>query len=498
VHAFSDVLLNPGRTGAISGGIMARRLPSTPPNLPGFSYVRVLGSGGFADVFLYEQNMPRRQVAVKVMLAEVVNDHVRAMFQAEANLMAQLSTHPSILTVYQASVSADGRPYLVMEYCSASLGERYRREALPVAEVLRIGVKIASAVETAHRAGVLHRDIKPSNILTTAYGNPVLSDFGIAATLGESDSTEAVGLSIPWSAPEVLNDETSGTVASEVWSLGATVYSLLAGRSPFELPGGANRSADLIARIGKARPQPLGRPDVPARLEATLQRAMSKRPDARPRSALEFIRELQAVEQEIGVSQTSVEVAMDEWAIATVVDVDDRTRVRGIVAVDPEGSPPRRKRRPSGGSAAPATEYSPVGTLLRQQSASRPMSGSTAPATTRRPTLLSWALVAVAVLAIVCGAMATLVAIRSDSDDQLPKVGAITALQTSGSVVFSWDDPGLRDGDRYQVTMGGVPSLQQAPRFTTAGRPGDRACITVAVVRQGTRGSPSSEKCIEF
>ena len=98
---------------------MARRLPSQPPVLPGFSYIHVLGSGGFADVFLYEQNMPRRQVAVKVMLSEVVNDQVRQMFQAEANLMAQLSGHPAILTVYQAGVSADGRPYLVMELCSA-------------------------------------------------------------------------------------------------------------------------------------------------------------------------------------------------------------------------------------------------------------------------------------------------------------------------------------------------------------------------------------------
>ena len=133
---------------------MARRLPSQPPVLPGFSYVHVLGSGGFADVFLYEQNMPRRQVAVKVMLSEVVNDQVRQMFQAEANLMAQLSAHPSILTVYQASVSSDGRPYLVMELCSAALSQRYPSERLPVADVLRIPVKIGSAIATAHRAGV--------------------------------------------------------------------------------------------------------------------------------------------------------------------------------------------------------------------------------------------------------------------------------------------------------------------------------------------------------
>src|SRR5690606_20341825 len=112
--------------------------------------------------------MPRRQVAVKVMLSEVVNDQVRQMFQAEANLMAQLSAHPSILTIYQAGVSSDGRPYLVMELCSPSLSQRYRLERLPISEVLRVAVRIGSAIETAHRAGVLHRDIKPSNILMTA------------------------------------------------------------------------------------------------------------------------------------------------------------------------------------------------------------------------------------------------------------------------------------------------------------------------------------------
>ena len=249
---------------------MAVRLPSTPPALPGFSYLRPLGSGGFADVFLYEQNLPRRQVAIKVLLAEVVSDPVRRLFQAEANLMAQLSAHPSVLTVFQAGVSADGRPYLVMEYCSNSLDLRYRSGRLPVSELLRIGVTIASAVETAHRAGVLHRDIKPSNILTTAYGHPVLADFGIAATLGEAEETDQVGLSIPWSAPEVLFDGSPGSVAAEVWSLGATLYTLLAGRSPFELPGDRNSPAQLMARIQKTALPAIGRPDVPERLELVL------------------------------------------------------------------------------------------------------------------------------------------------------------------------------------------------------------------------------------
>ena len=295
---------------------MARRLPSQPPVMPGFSHVHILGSGGFADVFLYEQNMPRRQVAVKVMLSEIVNDQIREMFQAEANLMAQLSSHPSILTVYQAGVSSDGRPFLVMELCSPGLSDRYRRERIPVADILQIAVKIGSAVETAHREGVLHRDIKPSNILLTAYGHPVLSDFGIASTLNESSHREAVGMSIPWSAPEVLMDETSGTVASEVWSLAATIYSLLAGRSPFEIPGESNKSTDLITRINRAKPEPIGRSDVPESLENLLRKAMSRKAEQRPANVMEFVRGLQAIESELGVPQTPMEIAVDEWALA--------------------------------------------------------------------------------------------------------------------------------------------------------------------------------------
>ncbi|MCR2827776.1 protein kinase domain-containing protein, partial [Microbacterium sp. zg.Y909] len=150
---------------------MANRLPSAPPVLPGFTYVRPLGTGGFADVFLFEQNLPRRPVAVKVLLEDIVDEGLLRMFNAEADVMARLSSHPSILTIYEASISADGRPYLVMEYCPTSLTNRYRREVMPVAEVLQLSVKIASALETAHRSGLLHRDIKPSNILVTAFGS---------------------------------------------------------------------------------------------------------------------------------------------------------------------------------------------------------------------------------------------------------------------------------------------------------------------------------------
>ncbi len=466
---------------------MSRRLPSTPPTLPGFAFIRVLGSGGFADVFLYEQNMPRRLVAVKVLLAEVVNDGLRRMFQAEADLMAQLSSHPSILTVYQASVAADGRPYLVMEYCSATLGQRYRAVQLPLAEVLSIGVRIASAVETAHRQGVLHRDIKPSNILTTAYGHPVLSDFGIAATLGEAEKSEAIGLSIPWSAPEVLHDDVPGTVASEVWSLGATVYSLIAGRSPFEVPAGDNGTVTLMSRIEKAKPAPTGRIDVPPSLERILARAMSKRPRDRQASALEFIRDLQSVEEELGLPQTPLEVAMDDWALATAVDLDERTRVSGHLASDGESGRRRGRRsvaRSAGASVPSDVRNTDDRTIVRSRTA--------APTTSR----LAWGIsIAAALLVVLVGAGVFTVVQGTRS---IPVVTDVQGAVDGPSVVFSWDDPGLEGGDAYIVTVDGVASpMQREEQFAADAEPGDRVCATVTVTRDGKSGAPSAERCVD-
>lgn len=340
---------------------VASRLPSAPPGLAGFTYVRPLGTGGFADVFLFEQNLPRRPVAVKVLLEDIVDESLLRMFNAEADVMARLSSHPSILTIYEASISSDGRPYIVMEYCPTSLTNRYRREVIPVAEVLQLGVKIGSALETAHRSGLLHRDIKPSNILITTFGTPVLSDFGIAAAIsGRSDGDEVFAMSVPWSAPEIIDERISGSVTAEVWGLGATLYSLLAGRSPFERAGsGQNSREQLKSRIRKASYTPIGRGDVPERLEQVLARAMSRDPGARQATAADLAHDLQLVQHELGLPHTPMEVAVDEWAAAgaSVDFADDRARgpVRPSVAYE--------SRRPA--RAAKAVDRRPdEGTIL--------------------------------------------------------------------------------------------------------------------------------------
>lgn len=325
----------------------SRRLPSLPPRITGFEYVRLLGMGGFADVFEYRQDFPRRSVAVKVLLDSSLDAGSRDSFFAEANIMAGLSQHPSIVTIHQAAISADGRPYFIMEYCSRpSLGARFRTERISVAEALRTGIRVASAVETAHRLGVLHRDIKPANILATDFGWPALTDFGIAGSVG--DTLVASGMSIPWAPPELLSDEPYGDARSDVYSLAATLYSLLAGRSPFEIPGQSNSPIDLITRIERDNLRSIDRVDVPQSLNLVLARAMAKDPAQRFPSAVAFAHALQSIEREMQLPVTGIDVTegvithpqstptRDEGTSAPV-DAQSQTRLRGH-AQDAESS----------------------------------------------------------------------------------------------------------------------------------------------------------------
>lgn len=332
---------------------MVSRLPGQPPVLAGFHYIQAIGAGGFADVFLFEQHMPRRNVAVKVMLGGLIDDELVTMFRDEADAMAKLSSHPSIVTIYEASVSADGRPYLVMEYCPDSYAKKYRTEELGIADVLSLGVRVGSALETAHRAGMLHRDIKPSNILITQYGLPVLSDFGIVTGLRRSNEQAYVAMSVPWSAPEVVNESETGSIASEVWSFGATLYTLLAGHSPFERAGRGQNAQELLkARIMKGAYTPIRRSDVPPRLQEVLKRAMSKQPAARYESIAQMLHELQLVQHELGFAYTPLEIERQPWATHVQASMRAQSETAGfgptrsVVQV-----PSRRPERPSTHSA---------------------------------------------------------------------------------------------------------------------------------------------------
>ena len=345
----------------------SKRPIAPPPPIPGFTYISLLGSGGFSDVYLYEQDRPRRKVAVKVLLSDLKTEGARRRFESEANLMAQLSSHPYIVTIYEAEVTDAGHSYLAMEYCSRpSLDVRYRRQRFSVDEVLAVGIQVASAVETAHRAGIAHRDIKPANILVTDYNRPALTDFGISGTLGGSDDDDDAGMSIPWSPPEQFTDGNIDGVMVDVWALGATLYTLLAGRSPFVMPGADNSQRELISRISTMSLPRLGRADVPESLELALSTAMAKSAASRYSSAHAFALALQRIQAELNLSVTPFEVLEEPHPDESHPDDGyEETRVRSIAAIDPErtGSAPTfpARTRPQGLTNVPPSAFPPAG-----------------------------------------------------------------------------------------------------------------------------------------
>jgi len=539
--------------------VSQHRVPSSPPQLGGFDYVQLLGSGGFADVFLYQQHLPKRRVAVKVMLSEAVAEGGVEAFAAEANLMAQLSSHPAIVSIFEASVSPDGRPYLVMEYCSKpNLQARYRRQRLSVAEALRIGVQVAGAVETAHRAGILHRDIKPANILVTEYGRPALTDFGIAGTTGGGG--ESAGMSIPWSPPESFAEGAPSAAQTDIWALGATVYTMLAGRSPFERPGGKNGAVDLIDRIQHDPLPTLGRADVPDSLYRVLATAMAKNPEGRHGTALEFAWALQRIQAEMSMSVTSVDV-IDESVDEVEEDEGDdgRTRVRSVVSIDPNGdsieplaelpfittdATVMRDIDHSGRPIASAKHAAPRTTSNAEPVADRTVArrpevlfetGTPVESTRARPMPVAnepeqaparsgrgvWPVAAIIALGVIGAGVAVVLAMQGSEggaanspeatqvvapvDDvvvprTVPPVEEVTGVVEADVATFTWDHPDPQAGDTFLwgVQVGGVANDYAATSDTSIELPyaGEPVCVEVLLRRvDGRAGAEPTVGC---
>ncbi len=149
----------------------------------GFDDAQEIGLGGFGAVYRCQQRSLERTVAIKVLTTDLEREHLER-FLREQRAMGKLSGHPNIVNIFQVGATQAGRPYIVMQYHPrGSLDARIHRAGpLGWQETLHIGVKLAGALETAHRLGTLHRDVKPANILLTEYGEPQLTDFGVLTT----------------------------------------------------------------------------------------------------------------------------------------------------------------------------------------------------------------------------------------------------------------------------------------------------------------------------
>ncbi|MGW2663775.1 protein kinase domain-containing protein [Nocardia tengchongensis] len=251
----------------------------------GFDDADEVGRGGFGVVYRCMQAGLDRAVAVKVLSA-TLDDENKARFLREQRAMGRLTGHPNIVGILQVGQTPAGRPYLVMQYHQRGSLDTWIRTSgpLPVADVLRLGVKMAAALDTVHRLGIVHRDVKPANILFTDYGEPALTDFGIAHIAGGFQTATGMVTGSPaFTAPEIL-DGAPATPASDVYGLGSTMFCALTGHAAFERHSGEK----VVAQFLRIRTQPvsdLRETGIPDDVSVIIEAAMARDPQQRPSPA---------------------------------------------------------------------------------------------------------------------------------------------------------------------------------------------------------------------
>ncbi len=334
----SDLFVTERDTGDARGGVGAELAAM------GFESGVEVSGGGSGTVYRCRQVALDRVVAVKVLTAGFEED--RARFLREQQAMATLTGHPNIVPVLQAGETASGQPFLVMPYCEqGSVQQRIDRlGVLGVAEVLRIGVKLAGALACAHRVKIVHRDVKPANILYTAYGEPALCDFGIARTGGGFKTASGVLTGSPvFIAPEILADA-APSAASDVYGLGATLFTALTGHAAFERHAGERVLAQLMRVAADPLPD-LRHRGIPEAAAAIVDTAMARDPAGRP-SAKELGELIRQAQSQLGLP-------VDEMALR---DGHGAGRLAGSVA--PASTPASTG---AGGGRLPSTVASFVG-----------------------------------------------------------------------------------------------------------------------------------------
>jgi ATP/maltotriose-dependent transcriptional regulator MalT len=316
----------------------------------GFEDPEEIGRGGFGVVYRCSEPELDRTVAVKVLTADLEPDNVER-FVREQLAMGKLSGHPHIVSIFQVGTTATGRPYIVMQYHPHGSLEAKIHDNGPVgwADAIHIGVKVAGALETAHRRGTVHRDVKPANILLTEYGEPQLTDFGIARVIGGFETADGAVMGSPaYTAPEVLLGQTP-SVTSDVYSLASTLFCAGTGHAVFERRQGEQMVAQFL-RITKHPMPNLRESGLPADVCAVIEQAMSRNVEDRPATAEAFGEQLREVQRMHGLPVDDMPVPIPAPTIRY-----NPPRSAGT----PSGSYPARTMTPP----APATRFQlPVST----------------------------------------------------------------------------------------------------------------------------------------
>ncbi|MCX6954181.1 MAG: protein kinase [Verrucomicrobia bacterium] len=285
VHgSVGDFLADPMQDSGV-GGLLDLAPGGPRLRIDRYKLIEKIGEGGCGVIYLAEQEEPvRRRVALKIIKPGMGTKDVIARFQLERQALA-LMDHPGIAKVFDAGETDSGRPYFVMELIRGiKITEYCDRNALPVAERLRLFIQVCEAVQHAHQKGVIHRDLKPSNILVTATpegaAQPVIIDFGIAKATNElrlTDQTLFTAVEMLIGTPTYMSPEQTGFTSadvdtrSDIYSLGVLLYELLTGTTPFDAGELLQLGIDEVRRAIREQEPP--RPSVRLRKMAPEQLA---------------------------------------------------------------------------------------------------------------------------------------------------------------------------------------------------------------------------------
>lgn len=259
-----------------------------------YEILEEIGRGGMGVVYKARDTRLKRIVALKVILAGGHAGEVElARFQTEAESVARLK-HQSFVQIYEVG-SDEGLPFLALEYCAGgSLEDRIEESPLLPRESAELTAKLAMAMDHAHQAGVIHRDLKPGNVLFDDNGEPKITDFGLAKKVGEDDShtrTVSVMGSIGYMSPEQASGHTrEATPAVDIYALGAVLYRLLAGKTPFE----GSSPVESLQLVVSGVPVPIRRlrPSCPRDLDTICLKCLEKSPANRYQTAADLADDL--------------------------------------------------------------------------------------------------------------------------------------------------------------------------------------------------------------
>jgi serine/threonine-protein kinase len=391
-----------------------------------YQLIGVVGGGGMAEVYKARDNVLGRVVAVKVLREQYTGDaQFVARFKREAQAAANLA-HPNIVNVYDVGQDSDTY-YIVMEHISGENLKEYinRAAPLPIDTAVSIAVQMLSALEYAHRSGLVHRDVKPQNVLITAQGTVKVTDFGIAKSVSDLGITEA-GLALGtahYFSPEQAKGERV-VPQSDIYAVGMTLYEMLTGHLPFE----SESAVGLAYKHISEPPQPPSRlnPSIPPRLEAIVMRSLQKEPTARFGSAADMEKALRNLEASGAQATTAVPVARPSVTGPGARQVPRASAKGGRTgSLGPQPTGPIRPNMPPGGYPAAAGAGAAAGVATRQMTSAlgAPTSVAMRPAPARVQTGSSGCAPAIVALIIV-GLLAGIVVAGVQFGPQLQRMFA--------------------------------------------------------------------------